>query len=130
LLAAYLHLTFSGDLVYRGLVPRSLQTESLGDKIGELEEISLPNGPLVGTIFTFVTLFLLLVVIPCILIWIMVQNEEQLHFNSHGVYCGLHEGVKTDNFNTKSMNLIFILRRVLFMCIVIYQPDKFQLMSV
>ena len=35
LTAAYLHLTFSGDLVTRGYVPRSLETDILKVNLGE-----------------------------------------------------------------------------------------------
>ena len=77
-----------------------------------------------------VTLILLLLVIPATLIWIMIQKKDQLIYNSTDVYCTLYAGIKTNSVNTKSMNLLFILRRVLIIAIIFYQLPQFQLLSV
>ena len=83
LLAAFLHLKYTNDQRTIGLQPRSLQEDSVSSSFEEThEELSekyrLPYKEEFGTIFTYITLILLLVVVPALLVKIMFTDQSSL----------------------------------------------------
>jgi len=80
LLAAFLHLKYTNDQRTIGLQPRSLKEDAVSSSFEEThEELSekyrLPYKEEFGTIFTYITLILLLVVVPALLVKIMFTDQ-------------------------------------------------------
>jgi len=84
LLAAFLHLKYTNDQRTIGLQPRSLKEDAVSSSFEETHEefsekysldIQLSYKEEFGTIFTYITLILLLVVVPALLVKIMFTNQ-------------------------------------------------------
>jgi len=87
LLAAFLHLKYTNDQRTIGLQPRNLQEDAVSSSFEEIYEdlsekysldLQLSHKEEFGTIFTYITLILLLVVVPALLVKIMFTDQSSL----------------------------------------------------
>ena len=86
----------------------------------------LNNGYIVGIVFSIAMGVIMIFVIPPLQIFAMFQNEESIDRRLRGRFDQLLYGIKTKTRSQRSYHLVFVVRRLIFIALVLFN-DFLQL---